>query len=162
MTAREAEPSDAELAMIGHEIPEQLALKYFGGTNVIMYDEVQAISRAYLQLLAASRLSRRSAEGGVEGLRENVAKTMQQAIIDANQRWNLTDAMASTVADAILALVSPAATRRAALEEVIAECIEMQGRLLAYDMPASLIEQLGIERVVTHCRRLAQADGEGG
>lgn len=97
---------------------------------------------------AASRLSRRPADAAPEGVRQQCINVAWSKLLTSQARE------AVEIADAILALVSPAATRRAALEEV-AKWIEDESR--RDRDPASLITA---QAIAAHCRRLAQQGGE--
>lgn len=84
-----------------------------------------------------------AAGAGAKGMRQQIAKIIRE------------DKMVYRAVSSILALVSPAATRRAALEEVAKWC-DKQDRIARAVNDA----YRSYELTAAHCRRLAQ--GEGG
>lgn len=104
---------------------------------------------------AASRLSRRPADAGVEEVISGIIQEIAE-LPDRTSPVAWPEAMLVTADElrSILqaVLVSPAATRRAALEEMLAWLIEAR-------RTCPELEINGLMRAIEHCRRLAQAEG---
>lgn len=146
------EPTDAESATACEIMAGDHQVMFFGwcalhGFGIQGWPEKAAHElRRHLKAMwdtavMASRLSRRPA-AAPEGVRQQCINIAFGKLLTSQARE------AVEIADAILALVSPAATRRAALEEV-AKWADGWTNSTKHG-----------RRVADHCRRLAQ--GEGG
>lgn len=149
MTPRATEPTDARIDHAAAKLSAEHVLSIDSKAFRISLEgaAVENLARAYLDL--ASRLSRRPADAP-EGVRQQCINIAFDKLLTSQARE------AVEIADSILALVSPAATRRAALEEV-AKWFDAR---VADPRNGDMFDGGNYIDVADYCRRLAQ--GEGG